>query len=120
WASGGSASRQGKRFAGHSIAGRSLGSGFGGCGRGGQGPYDPAAEYKSRTLNPYQQASRCGSGVTQFGGADQDGPPKLFGRPGFDGGASPLGRNGGHRFVRSGPDPRSGSWAKNPRGHIKF
>ncbi|MCB0322140.1 MAG: hypothetical protein KDD69_01170 [Bdellovibrionales bacterium] len=120
WASGGSASRQGKRFAGHSIASRSLGSGFGGSGRSRTGAYNPAAEYQSRTLNSYHQAMKCGTGVQQFAAPQRNAPSHLFGRPGFEAPQSKVGRNDGNRFCRHQSDTRGQSWSKNPRGHIKF
>lgn len=118
WASGGSASRQGKRFAGHSLARRSLGNGRGGN-RGRLGQYDPAADYKKATMGAYNRSKSSGSGMGGSSMGRKNVPGNLFGRPGFNAGASPLGRSEGHRYAKS-KQTRSGSWSKNPRGNINF
>ena len=95
WASGGS-NRQGSRFAGHSLAGKSLGkSGLSRRPSGALGSYDPAKDYQARTQDPYRQALTSGTGVARFGGPAQGTPSHLFGRPGFNSPTSPLGREGG-------------------------
>ena len=119
WASGGSASRIGRRFCGHSLSSRGLASGFGSVSRGRLGTYDPKAEYRSRTRDGYQQAMRCGSGVMRFNGPTTNAPANLFGRPGFDKPPGVLGRNDGHRFIKQ-QSSSSSSWSKSPRGHINY
>ncbi len=118
WSSGGSAGRTGKRFAGHSLARRSLGNGRGGN-RGRLGTYDPAADYKQATMSAYHKSKSSGSGMGGSGMPQKQGPAHLFGRPGFDKGVSPLGRSEGHRYAR-GKKQNTGSWSKTPRGNINF
>lgn len=109
WASG-SSGRQGRRFAGHSISRKSLGSGFGGASRGPLGTYDPRAQYN--------QAMKCGSGVMQFGAPQRRGPAKLHGRPCFDAPSSPLGRSSNQWVKNSATKP--GSYTRTPRSNIKY
>jgi hypothetical protein len=118
WASGGGG-RQGKRFSGHSLAGKSLASG--GCRkvRGGLHNYNPKADYMNRTTSPYKQALKSGSGVGGGGHRPNNGPAKLFGRPSFDRPSSVLGREGGDRYVRKSAT-RGSSFSKNPRANINF
>lgn len=99
WASGGSASRQGQRLAGHSLARRSLGSGFGGGSRDPYGRYDPKAAYN--------QAARSGSGRGGASSYYSNAPDRLFGRPGFSAPDSALNRAGGSRWIKSGGNKRS-------------
>ena len=118
WASGGS-SRQGRRFAGHSIARKSMGSGVSRVQRGSLGNYNPAQDYKNATLNPYRQAMKCGSGVVRSSGPGRSMPNHLFGRGSFEQPYSSLGRNTGQRYIKQS-GAKSSSWAKNPRAHINF
>lgn len=103
WASG-SSGRQGKRFSGHSLSSRSLGSGFGG--RANLHNYDPKNDYLQRTRDCYSQVQK------------EDLPGKLFGRPSFDAPDGPLGRYGS-KWCRN-----TGGSASNqvirPRGNIRF
>lgn len=119
WASGGSAARQGRRFAGHSIARKGLAAGGTRNVRGSLHNYDPKNDYKHRTTDPYNQAMKCGSGVMRFRGPQKNTPDRLFGRPGFNKPSGPLGRELGDRFVRT-KDSRGSTWSKNPRANINF
>ena len=116
WANSGSAGRQGRRFAGHSIARRRIGSGVGGA-AGPLGNYDPRQEYASRTRDQYTQASRSGSGVIRFNVDACNGPPKLHGRPCAEAPGSVLGRSGG-KWIKSGPAPVQNM--NRPRNNIRY
>lgn len=120
WASKGSAGRQGQRFSGHSLAGKSLASGFGSVARGRLGTYNPKAEYKHRASDQYRQAMRSGSGAVRYDAKSKNVPDRLHGRKSFDRPPDALGRDVGHRFVKQQSAPRSGSFSKNPRGFIRY
>ncbi len=119
WASsGGSSSRTGRRFSGHSLSRRGLSSGFGGgITRTRLGKYDPKGEYSSRGAQFYKMASRSGTGAGGMGAMRRGAPTNLHGRPSFNAPGSPLGRSSG-RWSRS--SFRSWGYSKNPRGHINF
>ena len=104
WASGGSG-REGTRFSGHRLAGRSLGQGFGGAGGG--GPYDPKREYLSRTMK--SSTSR-----------KPQGQPSLHGRPEFQAPDGPLGRYGSKWCKGSGGNQRPSTPGRRPRSNINY
>jgi len=101
WAGGGS-SRGGRRFGGHRIAQRSLGGGFGGCGRGNLHNYDPKQAY----LSTLPGASK----------RKKSAPAHLFGRPTMQTPDGPLGRYGSKWCKGSAYSPAGHS--RRPRGNI--
>lgn len=110
WASGGGGSRQGKRFAGHSIASKRMSSsGLSGGSRGRLGTYDPKSEYSNMGVNSYKSAASKAQGHQ---------PDHLFGRPGFKKPSSSLGREGGDRYLKK--SGATGSFVKRPRSNINF
>jgi len=119
WAKKGT-QRQGKRFAGHSLAKKSLASsGSAGVTKSRLGNYDPKQAYLNQTLNPYAKAMKSGSGVGGGISAKEAVPSHLFGRAGFEKPKGPLGREMGERYVRK-TNKAPNSYAKRPRSNIKF
>jgi hypothetical protein len=119
WASGGG-QRQGKRFAGHSIAGKRMASsGSAGITRSALGNYDPKQAYRNQTLSPYARAMRSGSGAARGGIPTKTQPAHLFGRSNFDRPSGPLGREKGERYSKH-RSARPNSYTKSPRSNIKF